>query len=113
MEVIVYGAHPLCKHTGRFLCNCILIKEVQQPALSHMICGLSWLGEGCYIHWTQQMFLGFTKRLLSSICQRGGRFLETSTRVLGQDSDEGWGLWEGWWTKSSSPSVVCLEHTKR
>ena len=74
MEVIVYGAHSLCKHAGRFLCNCILIKEVQQPALGHMICGLPWLGEGCYIHWTQQMFLGFTKRLLSSICQRGGRF---------------------------------------
>lgn len=36
----------LCKHTGRFLCNCILIKEAQQPALSHMICGLSWLGKG-------------------------------------------------------------------
>lgn len=80
MEVIVYGAHPLCKHTGRFLCNCILIKEVQQPALSHMICGLPWLGEGCYIHWTQQMFRGFTKRLLSSICQRGERFLGTVTR---------------------------------
>ena len=55
---------PLCKHTGGFLCNHILIKVGHQPSLGHMICGLPWLGEGCYTHWAWWIFPGFTKNIV-------------------------------------------------
>lgn len=103
----VYAGCPLCRHTGEFLCNCLLIKVGLQPALVHATClapVATWLSAGDRgQRWPPLAGRGvlralgtadhaqFHKEVASEHLSNGRELWGPAPGVLGQDGEGGGG----------------------